>query len=110
MPVPNKVIIPLQDIPEDSYQVFVSVGDKVKNRTGDRNHWENFWCIIRACNSFQVKWFAVGEMFHPLVQHVASVEIKSDGLDICEVHQNFNDSKITDPFEFLRKMGVSAWL
>ena len=30
MPVPDKVIIPLQDIPEDSYQVFVSVGDQVK--------------------------------------------------------------------------------
>ena len=26
MPVPDKVIIPLQDTPEDAYQIFVSVG------------------------------------------------------------------------------------
>jgi len=105
MPVPDKVVIPLQDTPEDSYEVFVSVGDRVK--TG-----QEIGTIGKGAGSLSVhatvsgEVVAVGEMFHPLVQHVASVEIKSDGLDTSEVHQCFKDSSITDPFDFLRKMGV----
>jgi len=105
MPVPGKVIIPLQDVPEDAYEVFVSVGDNVK--TG-----QEIGTIGTGTDSLSVhatvsgEVVAVGEMFHPLVQHVASVEIRSDGLDEHEEHRPFKYSDKTDPFDFLRKMGV----
>jgi electron transport complex protein RnfC len=105
MPVPDRVIIPLQDTPEDPYKVFVRVGDKVK--TG-----QEIGTIGKGIGSLSVhatvsgEVITVGEMFHPLVQHVASVEIKSDGLDKSEVHQCFKGSRIIDFFDFLRKMGV----
>jgi len=103
MPAPAKVIIPLQDTPEDAYQIFVSVGDQVKTGQEIGTIGKTSGALsVHATVSGEV--VAVGEMFHPLVQHVASVEIKSDGLDTCEVHQCFKDSDITDPFEFLRVM------
>ena len=105
MSVPDKVIIPLQDTPEDSYPVFVSVGDRVKTGQEIGTIGKGAGALsVHATVSGEV--LAVGEMFHPLAQHVASVEIKSDGLDTREVYQSFKDSSIMDPFDFLRKMGV----
>lgn len=105
MPPPDKVIIPLQDTPEDTYELYVGLGDKVKTGQEIGTIGKGAGALsVHATVSGEV--VEIGEMFHPLVQHVASVKIVSDGLDTCVAPLSFKESGMADPFDFLRKMGV----
>jgi len=105
MPPPVRVILPLQDTPEDPYEIFVAVGDPVKTgqEIGTIGKGDSALSVHATVSGEVVE---IGEMFHPLVQHVASVKIESDGRDEHVAPVNYKDSGISDPFAFLRKMGV----
>ncbi len=105
MAQPQRVVLPLQDVPENPFEVFVNTGDTVTAG-------QKVGTIGKAPEHIAVHSPIAGEvtaiipMPHPLVHEVNSVRISADGTESQAPMQPFRDSGLSDVGEFFREKGI----
>jgi electron transport complex protein RnfC len=105
MKIPETVVLPLQDAPDDPFEVFVNAGDRVKSgqRIGIMGKAPEH-IAVHASISGEVT--EVKPMLHPLGHHASSVVISSDGEEEKADMKPFSEAGLSDVFEFFREMGI----
>jgi len=105
MAPPERVILPLQDLPGDLFSALVASGDRVKagQPVGITGRQQD-GVYVHAGISGEV--VAVGPALHPLGHEVQAVTVASDTKDEAAVPRPFNEKGGEDLASFLRSMGI----
>ena len=105
MQTPEKVVLPVQDTPEDAFQILVTRAEKVK--TGQK-----IAVIGKPPNHVAVHSSICGEvtatipMLNTLGYHVNCVRIDADGRDLHAGNTLFKETDSSELSVFLRDMGI----
>jgi len=105
MPTPAQVVIPLQDTPEDPFQVFVGSGDIVQagQKIGIMGKEPNH-IAVHATVSGTIS--AIIPMPHPLVYQINSVRISAQQKEKKIQNRPCSTVSHEDIFYFFREMGI----